>query len=267
MENPVPPDKSSVTPVVAALRRRISDGHYSAGTRLAEEAVAQALGVSRTPVRIAFRTLAEEGLLQSAGKRGFEVRAFSQADVLCAVEVRGVLEGLAARRLAEQGISAAVQAALQSCIDEGEATLAKGHLVDADIERWSQLNARFHGTIVGAGDTSVIAEAIARNNHLPFASADSIAMQASALPLEYQKLRFAQMQHRLVFEALLQRESARVEMLMREHAYIGIRYGSLFGHELPNPNPNGTQTSKLTKARHPVAAKRRRPAAKPSSSA
>ncbi len=215
--------------LIASLRKRISDGHYPAGSRLAEVAVAQSLGVSRTPVRIAFRTLAQEGLLESAGKRGFVVRSFSNADVLCAVEVRGVLEGLAARRMAEQGLSEANRAALQDCIDEGEATLAKGHLVATDIERWSQLNVRFHGTIVNGGESRVIADAIARNDHLPFASADSIAMQADALPLEFQKLRLAQMQHRLVFEALRRGESARVEMLMREHANIGVRYGELFG--------------------------------------
>ena len=46
---------------------------------------------------------------------------------------------------------------------------------------------------------------------------------------EYQKLRVAQLQHQLVFDALLRGESARVEMLMREHAYIGLRYGPLLG--------------------------------------
>jgi GntR family transcriptional regulator of vanillate catabolism len=74
----------------------------------------------------------------------------------------------------------------------------------------------------------VIADAIARNNHLPFASADSITVQKSQLDAELKKLQMAQMQHRLVVEALEQRESARVEALMREHAYIGLRYARLF---------------------------------------
>ncbi len=239
MENPPDPSSgaahhdrhvvstSGTTSLTATLRKRIGDGHYPAGTRLAEVAVAQAHGVSRTPVRMAFRTLAQEGLLALAGKRGYVVRSFSQADVWCAVEVRGVLEGLAARRLAERGLDADIRRALQSCIDDGEASLAKGHLAVEDIERWSQLNVRFHGTIVSAGDTRVIADAVAHNDHLPFASADSIAMQADALPLEFEKLRLAQMQHKLVFEALQRGESARAEMLMREHAYIGLRYGAL----------------------------------------
>ena len=215
--------------LVATLRKLIADGRYAAGSRLGEEAVAQALGVSRTPVRLAFRTLAQEGLLQSAGKRGFVVREFSAEDVQCAVEVRGTLEGLAARRLAERGLAVAESATLTQCIADGEAVLAKGHLVAADIQHWSAQNERFHATIVHSGGSRVIADAIARNNHLPFASADSITLQIDALGQEYQKLRFAQLQHRLVLEALQGRESARVEMLMREHALIGVRYGALFG--------------------------------------
>lgn len=215
--------------VVATLRKLIIDGHYPAGTRLAEIPVANALGVSRTPVRLAFRTLQQEGLLQTVGKRGIVVRAFSEHDVQCALEVRGALEGLAARRLAERGMPEAVCATLQGCLDEGARLLAKGHLTEDDIGRWSQLNDVFHRSIVESTESSVIADAIARNNHLPFASADSIIIDPNALDREYEKLRFAQLQHQLVFEALARRESARVEMLMREHAYIGLRYGKLFG--------------------------------------
>lgn len=214
--------------LVASLRRLISDGHYPSGARLAEEAVAERLGVSRTPIRLAFRTLAQEGLLQPAGKRGFVVREFSQADVLAAVEVRGALEGIAARHLAESGITPALRATLDACLQDGEAVLAKGHLTQDDIARWSDLNQRFHGAIVNAQTTRVIADALARNNHLPFASADSITVRTDALDREYQRLRFAHMQHQLVVDALLRGEGARVEALMREHANVGVRYDVLF---------------------------------------
>ncbi len=83
-EVPFTPESASV---VTTLRKLIVDGRYPAGERLAEIPVSEALGVSRTPVRLAFRTLEQEGLLQKAGKRGFLVRAFSEADVLCAIEV------------------------------------------------------------------------------------------------------------------------------------------------------------------------------------
>jgi GntR family transcriptional regulator of vanillate catabolism len=227
--DPIDLQSSDSSSVVATLRQLIVNGRLGAGERLAEIPVAESLGVSRTPVRLAFRSLEQEGLLAKAGKRGYVVRSFSEADVRCAIEVRGTLEGLAARHLAEQGMSAAVRTTLSGCIAEGAELLAKGHLIDEDVGRWSRLNQRFHDALVDAHESRVIADAIARNNHLPFASADSIALDRTALPGEYQKLRIAQLQHQLVFDALERRESARVEMLMREHAWVGFRYGQLFG--------------------------------------
>ena len=222
-------DPLAARSLVATLRKLIIEGQYATGARLAEVAVSEALGVSRTPVRLAFRTLEQEGLLEKAGKRGFTVRAFSEDDVLCALEVRGALEGLAARRLAERGLLPAQQAALQACLDEGRAVLAKGTLTEADITVWSALNERFHRVVVEGTASRVIADAIARNNHLPFAAADSLVIDRDALPKEFNKLQLAQMQHQLIVDALQRRESARAESLMREHAYIALRYGALFG--------------------------------------
>lgn len=225
----IPSDSGSV---VATLRQLIVNGRLSAGERLVEIPVAESLGVSRTPVRLAFRTLEQEGLLAKTGKRGYVVRSFSEADVRSAIEVRGTLEGLAVRHLAERGMSPEVRATLAECVAEGAAILAKGHLVDDDIGRWSRLNKRFHDTLVQSHESRVIADAIARNDHLPFASADSIALDRTALPAEYEKLRIAQLQHQLVFDALDRRETARVEMLMREHAWVGFRYAELLRPEI-----------------------------------
>lgn len=215
--------------VVSRLRKLIGEGAYGPGERLGEVAVSEQLGVSRTPVRLAFRTLEQEGLLQRAGKRGFMVREFTDADVLCAVEVRGVLEGLAARRLAEQGLSADLDAELQVWIQKGRELLAKGYLEERDIDAWSELNRHFHEAIVGSAGSPVIGDAIARNNHLPFAAADSIVIDSEALDREFRKLQLAQIQHELVVQALRHGEGARAEMLMREHAFIGLRYGELLG--------------------------------------
>ncbi|MCK0745208.1 GntR family transcriptional regulator [Chromohalobacter nigrandesensis] len=222
-------EKNGRLNVIASLRKLISEGVYAPGERLKELHVAERLQVSRMPVRLAFRTLEQEGLLQKTGTRGYVVRQFSEEDVLCAVEVRGALEGLAARRLAEQGVTEEVGAQLRDCLSRGEALLEKGHLVKADIEVWATLNQEFHRAIVGATGSRVIHDAIARNDHLPFASADSIIIDDAVLDREYGKLRMAHAQHQLVFQALSRGEGARAEMLMREHAYIGLRYGTLFG--------------------------------------
>jgi GntR family transcriptional regulator of vanillate catabolism len=231
--DPIEPIHADPAGIVAALRQLIVEGRYPPGARLAEIPVAAALGVSRTPVRLAFRTLEQEGLLHKVGKRGLVVRDFTEADVLCAVEVRGALEGLAARRLAEGGATPALLARLQAALDEGERVLAEPALTEAAVARWARLNQAFHGAIVDGTGSRVIADAIARNNHLPFASADSITLDRRALDREHRKLQMAQLQHRLIVEALQRGESARVETLMREHALIGVRYGQLFGLEAP----------------------------------
>jgi GntR family transcriptional regulator of vanillate catabolism len=223
-----PEDVQSAS-VVARLRQAIIEGRYAPGERLAEIPVADQMGVSRTPVRLAFRTLEQEGLLQKVGKRGLVVRGFSEADVLCAVEVRGALEGLAARRLAESGLQPKDRAALEDAIARGRALLAGAALAPEDVGRWSELNRDFHAAIVDAAGSRVIGDAISRNNHLPFASADSITLDARAPDKLRGRLQIAQLHHELVLEAIARRESARAESLMREHAWVGLRYEQALG--------------------------------------
>lgn len=79
--------------VLAELRKLIASGELAAGERIVEIPTAERLQVSRMPVRIALRTLEQEGLLCKTG-RGYRVRAVTREDIAGAVEVRGVLEGL-----------------------------------------------------------------------------------------------------------------------------------------------------------------------------
>src|SRR5205807_457853 len=100
------------------------------GERVAEAPLAERLGMSRTPVRQALPVLAQEGLLAEHQTRGYVVRGFSTADVLDAIDLRGVLEGLAARRVAERGVSRTLLQALRVCLAEGDQILAEGHVAD-----------------------------------------------------------------------------------------------------------------------------------------
>ena len=75
------------------------------------------LGVSRTPLRLALVELEHEGLLRPLDGGGYVVREFTEADVRDAVELRGVLEGTAARFAAERGASAAERRALRAIND------------------------------------------------------------------------------------------------------------------------------------------------------
>src|SRR3712207_9361547 len=87
-----------------ALRELVLRGELNPGERVSELQMVERLGVSRTPVRMALVRLEEEGLLEAIPSGGFAVRAFSEREVFEAIEIRGTLEGLAARLAAERGI-------------------------------------------------------------------------------------------------------------------------------------------------------------------
>jgi len=221
--------------VLVALRKMIASGELAAGERLMEIPTAERFGVSRMPVRIAFRTLEQEGLLVRHGGRGFQVRALSADDIANAVEVRGVLEGLAARQSAERGLSEQAHAALLECLEQGDALFAKGYVTEQDLEVYHDLNMRFHQVIVASSGNAAIAEALARNDHRPFASVSALAIDRQAMTREYRRFNFAHMQHHAVFDALSSRQGARAEAIMREHANATLRYAKVFGEANGSP--------------------------------
>ncbi len=79
------------------LREFILNGDVTAGERMSELALVDRLRVSRTPIRAALARLEQEGLLRALPTGGFVVNAFNERDIHTAIEIRGTLEGLAAR--------------------------------------------------------------------------------------------------------------------------------------------------------------------------
>lgn len=89
--------------VANGLREAIVNGEIAPGCWLGEEAIAREYGVSRTPVREAFKALLAEGLLTQTGNRGVVVTSLSLDDLAALHAVRSALEGIAARFAAERG--------------------------------------------------------------------------------------------------------------------------------------------------------------------
>src|SRR5579871_1939088 len=118
--------------VIYKLRAMILQGDLAPGQRLAEIPLAADLGVSRTPVRRALAMLAQEGLVSESSSRGYVVREFSLQEVLDAIELRGVLEGLAARLVAERGASRGLLRELELCVERGDALFEAGRLAQGD---------------------------------------------------------------------------------------------------------------------------------------
>lgn len=207
---------------VIELRKRIVSGEFSGGTRLFEVSMAEELSISRTPVREAMSRLAEEGLLDRAAGGGFIVRSFSMDDVMDAIELRGVLEGTAARLAAERGADAeglsriqATVAALDSCFGANPG--------DVDFETYSELNATFHGQLAELCGSSLLRREIERATRLPFASPSAFLPDKANLVAFRRSLHVAQDQHREIVLAIAGREGARAEALTREHTRTARR--------------------------------------------
>ena len=84
------------------LRLLITEGGLAPGARLNERELCERLGVSRTPLREAFRMLAAEGLIVQLANRGAQVVALGEDDVRQAFDVMGALEGLAGELACER---------------------------------------------------------------------------------------------------------------------------------------------------------------------
>jgi GntR family transcriptional regulator of vanillate catabolism len=203
------------------VRELVLDGELSPGDRVPEIALAQRLGVSRTPLRIALTTLAHEGLLESLRVGGFVVRSFTRADIADAIELRGVLEGLAARLAAER---------LRSHADAGrlaEVTAQLGEVVDdlspESLARYVELNDAFHRELVALAGSEVVERAIANVVVLPFASPGAFVASQAVLPRSRDILVVAQHQHRALLDAVRAGQGARAEEIAREHARLALQ--------------------------------------------
>lgn len=237
--------------VIVRIREMILQGELTPGQRVREVELAAKLGVSRTPVRESLPILAREGVLTQLDTRGFVVRAFTPREIMDGVDVRGVLEGLAARMLAEQGPSRRLIQELKECLREGDEILSKGHLVEADEARYGDMNKQFHALIVEGAGSKVIAEAIKHNDRIPFAAAHAIAFDRFDLPRTYEMLRYAHRQHHAIVQALENGEGTRVAALMFEHAY-GIRESINLSRVISRAEADQGESSRLQESRENV---------------
>ncbi|TQJ59133.1 GntR family transcriptional regulator [Arthrobacter sp. SLBN-83] len=136
------------------LRTRIFEGHYAPGTRLVERDLAAEFSVSRLPVREALRMLRMEGLISDRGARGAEVSSLSPKDVEDLFDVRQSLEVLACRLAAKRATKADL-AYLKGLLDNAEAFLAKGSVMEAH-----RSNSEFHDAITRIADNNFLKSAL-----------------------------------------------------------------------------------------------------------
>src|SRR5579872_6937313 len=205
------------------LRDMILSGGLRPGERISELQAVETTGASRTPVRMALVRLEEEGLLEAIPSGGFIVKAFSERDIVDSIEMRGTLEGLAARFAAERGVSVRDLEPLKQCLNEIDGLVRQDPISVEAFSSYVALNARFHAQLTELSRSPPLIRQIDRASALPFASPSGFVMAQSALPEARQILLIAQDHHRVVVDAIENREGARAEAIMREHARLAAR--------------------------------------------
>lgn len=206
---------------LTALRSKILRGSYPAGSRLRETVVAEDLAMSRTPIRQAMDRLVEEGLLERIETGGCCVASFTLADLADAIELRGVLEGTAARLAAERGVPEAKLGQTRNVLIELDAIVADpDRMVFGD---YVKCNAEFHDLITEMSGSGIIARAARRASRLPFASPSAFLLDQEMFVDFRRSLVRAQQQHRDILDAIASREGSRAEALAREHARLAWR--------------------------------------------
>jgi GntR family transcriptional regulator of vanillate catabolism len=215
--------QSQMLRAVVLLRALILEGELRAGERVAEVPLAQRVGVSRTPLRLALGQLQHEGLLEPMPGGGFVVRSFTRQDVEDAIDLRGVLEGTAARLAAERLGDPSELEAMHGCVAQIDGLVQPDHPAIKAFERYVQLNKRFHSLLLLLAKSRVIETAIARVEAMPFASPSAFVQMQAEAPESHRILFVAHTQHRAILEAIELGEGARAEAIAREHARLARR--------------------------------------------
>jgi GntR family transcriptional regulator of vanillate catabolism len=202
------------------VREMLLRGEIARGERISELPLVARLGMSRTPIRLALERLAHIGFLEASPTVGFTVREFTLAEVRDAIELRGVLEGTAARLAAERLSDTSELAPLQHCCGLMESL---ERLTADSFAHYMDANESFHDTVLDLAKSAILRRSLEMTNSLPFASPSAMVFPTSLLPTADDFLTIAQEHHRIIVEAIRARQGARAEAAAREHAWLARR--------------------------------------------
>ena len=193
--------------IVATLEKQIVAGIRGPGVRLDERALAEEFGVSRTPIREAFRQLASIGLVQDLGRRGVLVSKHCASDLLDAFLVVAELEGIAAR-LAAQRITDEL---LENAHEANE--MCKKAVLIQDINGFNAANMAFHDTVIFGASNRLLHDQLGTARPIVFPFRHHI----STLPGYMEK---SLGEHSDVLVALSLSDADRAQNLMFEHVNL-----------------------------------------------
>ena len=191
--------------VVNAIVFEIVDGDLPADSRLIQDELARAYGVSRQPVQQALLLLRDRGMVREAPGRGLIVSPLDVDLVRNLYEVRAMLDGLAARLAAERG-SERAKSEGQVYLDAGRAAVESGSLhaqIEADM--------RFHGFINELSGNSLIGETTAP--HWAYLR----RVMGEVLRDDAQMPQTILGEHVAILDAIIAGNAAEAESLSRDH--------------------------------------------------
>jgi DNA-binding GntR family transcriptional regulator len=196
--------KSVVDQVHAELLERIVAGELRPGARLRQEALAEELGVSRTPLREALARLVSEGLVEFVPNRGATVTRRDFSDMEQAWRARLVIEPGAARLAAERQDSLAIEPMRQ--------TVLRQRSVADDVTASFALNREFHLALVAAAGNAHLSQFA----ELLWLSRIGVPIFAAQARDRAQILAWAD-EHEAITEAVAAGSVALAERLTRDH--------------------------------------------------
>lgn len=207
--------------VLVQLRDLILKGEFVPGERLAEIPLAEMLGASRTPVRLALTSLEHEGLIEQSPSGGYQMRRFTSQEIADAIRVRGLIEGFAARLLAEEGASRQLLRDLHDCLDDGDKAVNKAEMGLDDYAAYVQMNDRFHKLLMEGCGNVALKRVMDMLDGQPFASPSAmLPMQSSMAEEGHQWMKQAHRTHHSIVQAIERGQGSRAQALGEEHVEI-----------------------------------------------
>lgn len=187
------------------LERMILAGDLPAGSKLREADVASMLGVSRGPVREAFRALEESGLVRLEKNRGVFVRQIDIDEADQIFELRAVLDEFAGRRAAQRATPAEATE-LRALVDRMDKAVTHG-----DVDGYHAANIAFHDRIVELAGNAKLAFVYRRLvNELNLHRRAALG-QAGILPVSIRE-------HRMIVDHIAAKQAAAAGRALHEHA-------------------------------------------------
>ena len=179
-------------------------GHLAPGERLVEPELCEALGISRTPLRDALKTLAAEGLVKLRRNRNSIVAPIDAEQLAHLFEVEASLESMAAVLASERMTNTEIKR-LEALQDRMERMQSAG-----DLDGYFELNQKMHEMIVAGAKNPILVETHGR-------LLGRLERARYAALGKYGRWEESTAEHRMILEALKSRDSDRVRELVMDH--------------------------------------------------